>query len=88
MQVVRVYTGPDGESHLEDLELPYERIAQAERTAMEGATGIQFRRAISRTFTSPRGASTSSPCRGRRRSAWATAPNGFSTRATCCWPMI
>jgi len=45
MQVVRVYTGEDGESHLEELELPYEQIAKAERTAMQGATGIQFRRA-------------------------------------------
>jgi len=45
MQVVRVYTGEDGESHLEELELPYEKIANAERTAMQGATGIQFRRA-------------------------------------------
>ena len=27
MQVVRVYTGSDGESHFEDLELPYEKIA-------------------------------------------------------------
>ena len=45
MQVIRVYTGDDGESHLEELELPYEKIAEAERTAMQGATGIQFRRA-------------------------------------------
>ena len=44
MQVVRIYTGDDGESHLEELDLPYEQIADAERTAMQSATGIQFRR--------------------------------------------
>ena len=44
MQVVRVYTGSDGESHLEELDLGYEAIAEAERTAMKSATGIQFRR--------------------------------------------
>ena len=50
MQVIRVYTGEDGESHLEELELPYEKIANAERTAMEGASGIQFRRVASGDF--------------------------------------
>ena len=44
MQVVRIYTGSDGEAHLEDLELPYEKIEEAERTAMQSTTGIQFRR--------------------------------------------
>ncbi len=50
MQVVRVYTGDDGESHLEELELPYETVANAERTAMQSATGIQFRRTPSGNF--------------------------------------
>ncbi len=45
MQVVRVYTGDDGESHFEELDLPYEQVANAQRTAMQAATGIQFRRA-------------------------------------------
>jgi len=31
MQVVRVYTGTDGESHLEELDLPYERIARSDQ---------------------------------------------------------
>ena len=44
MQVARLYTGDDGESHFEELDLPYEKIADAERTAMQSATGIQFRR--------------------------------------------
>ena len=50
MQVVRVYAGNDGESHFEELDLPYEKIADAERTAMEGATGIQFRRTLNGNF--------------------------------------
>ena len=44
MQAVRIYTGSDGESHFEDMDIPYEKVADAERTAMESATGIQFRR--------------------------------------------
>ncbi len=51
MQVVRVYTGSDGESHFEDLDLPYEKIADAERTAMQSATGIQFRRTPPGSFS-------------------------------------
>ena len=44
MQVVRIYTGDDGESHFEELDLPYETIAEAEVTAQQSATGISFRR--------------------------------------------
>lgn len=44
MDVVRIYTGDDGESHFEDLNLPYEKIAHAEITAQQSATGISFRR--------------------------------------------
>ncbi len=50
MQVVRLYTGDDGEAHFEELELPYEKIADAERTAIQSTTGIQFRRAPSGHF--------------------------------------
>ena len=42
MQVVRLYTGEDGESHIEDLELPFEQVGHALRTATQGATGVQF----------------------------------------------
>ena len=45
MQVVRIYTGDDGESHFEELELPYEQVANAERTAEQQAANISFRRA-------------------------------------------
>ncbi len=51
MQVVRVYNGRDGESHFEELELPYEKITNAERTAMQSATGIQFRRTSPGNFS-------------------------------------
>ena len=61
MQVVRVYTGDDGESHFEELDLPYENIANAEVTAMQSASGVQFRRTPSGDFIDwhpARGAST------------------------------
>ena len=50
MQIIRVYSGSDGESHFEELELPYENIANAEVTAMRTASGIQFRRTPTGTF--------------------------------------
>ena len=42
MQVVRIYTGEDGESHIEEMELPFEQVGHALRTATEAATGVQF----------------------------------------------
>ena len=42
MQVVRLYTGEDGESHIEDMELPFEQMGHALRTATQAATGVQF----------------------------------------------
>ncbi len=51
MQVVRIYTGDDGETHFEDLELPYEAIADAQVTAMSGASGVQFRKTPSGSFS-------------------------------------
>ena len=44
MQVVRIYTGEDGESHIEDLDLPFEQMGHAMRTAMQEAIGVQFSR--------------------------------------------
>ena len=44
MQVVRIYTGDDGESHVEEIDLPYEKVEAAERTAVENAENIHFRR--------------------------------------------
>ena len=51
MQVARLYTGNDGESHFEEIDLPYEKIREAENTAMQAATGIQFRRNPSGHFS-------------------------------------
>ncbi len=44
MQVVRIYTGEDGESHIAELELPYEQVGHAMRTGTQAATGVQFSR--------------------------------------------
>ncbi|MDA0262650.1 MAG: cupin domain-containing protein [Chloroflexi bacterium] len=44
MQVVRIYSGDDGESHFQEIDLPFERLAEAERTALENAESIHFRR--------------------------------------------
>ena len=44
MQVVRIYTGDDGESHFEEIDLPYEAVSNAERTTVEKAESIHFRR--------------------------------------------
>ncbi|MCH8316841.1 MAG: hypothetical protein IIA64_12795 [Planctomycetes bacterium] len=37
MQVVRLYTGDDGQSHFEELDLGYEQVADAQRSAMQSA---------------------------------------------------
>lgn len=43
MQVVRIYTGDDRESHIEDLELPYRRLAAGYvETALQAAKGVRF----------------------------------------------
>ena len=44
MQVVRIYTGDDGESHFEELDLPYEQMETSERTPVGNAENIHFRR--------------------------------------------
>ncbi len=44
MQVVRIFTGEDGESHFEELELPFEAVADAERTAGQNAGSVSFSR--------------------------------------------
>ncbi len=58
MQIVRIYTGDDGESHFEELELPFEAVANAERTAAQSAASVTFSRmqpgAFSDWHTAPR----------------------------------
>ena len=42
MQRVRMYTGEDGQSHFEELELPFGMSHEAQRTDVQTALGIQF----------------------------------------------
>ena len=44
MKVTRLYTGPDGESHFEDVEVPLEDVgSSSRRSELIKATGILFR---------------------------------------------
>ena len=44
MDITRIYTGPDGESHFEDVKLPLEETVDADRKSEPmTATGIVFR---------------------------------------------
>ena len=44
MQVVRIYTGPDGKSHLEDVDIELEDRGPAGRISpLWSGTGVQFR---------------------------------------------
>lgn len=45
MRVVRLYTGQDGESHFEEIEVKFEPMGELETGALEAATGVAFRRA-------------------------------------------
>ena len=43
-KVIRLYTGPDGESHFEDIGLPLEELSKGRRrTEFVKATGVSFR---------------------------------------------
>lgn len=58
MQVVRIYTGDDDQSHMEDLDLPYRELAAGYlETALQRANGVRF-------YSSPAG----------HFSDWHTAP--------------
>jgi len=45
MRIVRLYTGKDGESHFEEIDAAFEKMGDTETTALQGATGVAFRRA-------------------------------------------
>ncbi len=45
MKITRIYTGEDGESHFEEIDLPVKLVEGIEATAKEAATGVYFRRA-------------------------------------------
>ena len=51
MQVVRIYTGDDGESHFEELDLPFEVMANVERTAAQNEASVTFSRSQPGTFS-------------------------------------
>ena len=42
MQTVRMYTGEDGQSHFEELDLHFDPSQEAQRTDVQAALGIQF----------------------------------------------
>ncbi len=42
MQVVRMYTGEDGQSHFEELDLPFRLPQESQRTDVQSSLGIQF----------------------------------------------
>jgi quercetin dioxygenase-like cupin family protein len=42
MQTVRMYTGDDGQTHFEELELNFDPSQDAQRTDVQAALGIQF----------------------------------------------
>ncbi len=50
MQVARLYTGDDGESHFGDLELSYTLMVDRIVPKVMPATGVEFRRSPDRTF--------------------------------------
>lgn len=42
MQALRMYTGPDGQTHFEELKLDFDISQEAQRTEVQEAHGIQF----------------------------------------------
>lgn len=50
MRLFRLYTGQDGQSHMQELTLPFELDGHAERTPMQPATGVMFSRMAPGTF--------------------------------------
>ena len=51
MKLFRLYTGDDGQSHLEALVVPYELEGVRERASLQPATGIVFTRVPPGTFS-------------------------------------
>ena len=81
MGIFRLYSGEDGESHMEELDL----ASHPELTALHGAKGVVFRATPPGSFsdwhTAP-GGSTSLPWPARRKSAWGMARFTASGPAT------
>ena len=94
---VRVYTGSDGKSHIEDIDPPFEPFvdvegAHGEGTPLEAASGITFRRGAPGYFldyhNAPRRQYTITLSGEVERSAPGTAPCAAAARAAFCWPRI
>ena len=72
MTVMRLYSGDDGESHIEEMD----PATDPGWLVLQQATGIMFRTTragFSKTTTTPPGGSTSSPFQERLKSGWPTA---------------
>ena len=50
MRLFRLYSGPDGQSHLEEMKLPFAPDEHAERTPLQPAKGVVFSRMAPGTF--------------------------------------
>lgn len=44
MKVVRIYTGPDGKSHFEDIDLPFTAGGESGAIPLRAARGVRFNR--------------------------------------------
>ena len=81
MGIFRLYSGDDGESHMEELDL----ASHPELTTLHGAKGVVFRSTPPGSFndwhTSARRQYVS-PCLARRKSAWGMAPSTASGPVT------
>src|SRR5262249_7821219 len=75
MGIFRLYSGNDGESHIEELDL----ASHPDLTALHGAKGVVFRSTAPGHFSDwhnaqrASGGNTSSPCRASEKSAWGMA---------------
>ena len=92
MQITRVYTGDDGESHFETIDVALSESRYGELSEMFDAEGVIFR-------TTPVGGELDFPQRARDASSWsrsaarsrsksATAASCDSTAATSCSPTM
>ena len=80
--ITRLYTGDDGQSHFEELDMDVGPYPWRE---LRTATGIMFRHDEPGKFIDwhwRQDGSSSSRCPGRSRSVLATARSGTSARAT------
>ena len=81
MKFIRLYTGDDGHTHIEELDWE----SRPEFTDLHSAKGVTFRAAEVGRFSDwhvAPAASTSSPCPARAKSACATAPSTAWAPAT------